>query len=504
MIFLAAVTGWLNTWLTPLWLIGLGALLGLALLLVAWLLVCLVSREGGGLVPEVVSEGPLFPIFTVVAGAAFFGLVGWLLIRDRSEIVESLTRLPFVGEQALIVSVPAAADEMSEPEPVSVRVPFRGDELERLEITSNESLSIATPAAEGEEPELRIEVLGGDDTTTWRPSSETVNPLSGLSFDSLQLTNQGTEDARVEMTVLTAAQHPEVITVVITAAGVFLIFLAYMLLRWLFPKVSAVALTTAKSEMYQPLTIILLMLGLALLFVFMWIPYHTFGEDIKVLKDTGLTLIMVFCILQAVWAASDSVAEEIEGRTALTLLSKPIRRSEFVMGKFLGIAWTSLAMFLILGTFLLIVVGYKPIYDARETAQTAPIWAACHLEIVQTVPGLVLAFLETLVFIAISVAIATRLPLLANVVICFSIYALGHLTPLIVQSSMGKFEIVAFVGNLIAVVLPVLDHFNIQAAVAAGVEVPMVYLGTAAIYSLLYCTAALILALVLFEDRDLA
>ena len=94
--------------------------------------------------------------------------------------------------------------------------------------------------------------------------------------------------------------------------------------------------------------------------------------------------------------------------------------------------------------------------------------------------------------------------MLANFIICFSIYVLGHLTPLIVQSSVGKFAPVQFVAELLSAVLPILDHFNITAAVATGAAVPYHYLGWALVYSLLYGVIALLLALLLFEDRDLA
>ena len=120
------------------------------------------------------------------------------------------------------------------------------------------------------------------------------------------------------------------------------------------------------------------------------------------------------------------------------------------------------------------------------------------------VPGLVLAFMETVVLTAISVAISTRLPMLPNLVICGVDLRAGPLGPLIVQSSVGQNEFVAFVGQFIALVLPVLDHFNIQAAVAGGVPVPLDYLGWALLYCVLYSTVAMLLALILFEDRDLA
>jgi hypothetical protein len=124
----------------------------------------------------------------------------------------------------------------------------------------------------------------------------------------------------------------------------------------------------------------------------------------------------------------------------------------------------------------------------------------------QTAPGLVLVYMETLVIGALSVAISTRLPYLANFIISFAIYVLGHLTPLMVQSQVVAQQLppVVFFGRFIATVLPVLDHFNIQASVAAGLKVPTIYLAWSLIYCLLYSTVAMLLALTLFEDRDLA
>jgi cobalamin biosynthesis protein CobD/CbiB len=63
---------------------------------------------------------------------------------------------------------------------------------------------------------------------------------------------------------------------------------------------------------------------------------------------------------------------------------------------------------------------------------------------------------------------------------------------------------VVFFGRLIATVIPVLDHFNVQASVAAGVPVPLTYLSWALVYCTLYSAVAMLLALTLFEDRDLA
>jgi hypothetical protein len=112
--------------------------------------------------------------------------------------------------------------------------------------------------------------------------------------------------------------------------------------------------------------------------------------------------------------------------------------------------------------------------------------------------------METVIMVSISVAISTRLPTLPNLVICFSIYVLGHLVPLLVNSAAGQVPLVSFTGKLISAVLPVLDHFNLESLVSTGKELPPSYLAAAVAYSLGYTAVAMLVALLLFEDRDLA
>ena len=278
----------------------------------------------------------------------------------------------------------------------------------------------------------------------------------------------------------------------------------YILLSFVQPKVAAIALTTAKAALAHPLFWVAIAVGTVLLIIFTIVPYYTFGEDVKVVKDSGVTLILVLSIILALWTSSTSIADEIEGRTALTLLSKPIRRWQFIVGKFLGILAPAALLFIVLGLVFLVSVSYKLSYDAVEFSNPPPTAENCQAEMLQILPGLALAFLETVVLTAISVAISTRLPMMANLMICSAIYVLGHLLPLIVQSSVGRFPIVRFMGVLIATILPNLDYFNIQAVIAAGGVVPLSYLGGVALYCLLYSGMALVVALLLFDDRDLA
>lgn len=275
-------------------------------------------------------------------------------------------------------------------------------------------------------------------------------------------------------------------------------------IRTVLPKVAAIGWTTAKEAFAQPIYWVILSAAAALLLFFPFVPYNTFGEDIKVLKDQGLAVLLLSAAFLGVWNASVSIAEEIEGRTALTLLSKPIARWQFILGKFTGILLPLAVLFIVLGVLFLGGVSYKVVYDARETGQLTPEWTQCRDEVVQVAPCVALAFMEVVVLTSISIAIATRLPMLPNLLICAAVYVIGNLVPLLLSNASGRLEFLTFVAQLIATIFPVLDHFNLAPAIATGKEVPLPYLGWAGLYCVLYSSVAMLLALLMFEDRDLA
>jgi ABC-type transport system involved in multi-copper enzyme maturation permease subunit len=502
-----AVVGLRNTALTVLFLIPLAAAIGMAI-------ITLISRRTVTEIPLALREGVLFHISIVLSIVAAVGLLSPILIEDPGEVIASLARLPYVGETKETIELPAPKLGEAPPEKKHV-VDAVAAEVVRMSFSTNQPLEVSTESAAASRTddirfpgapvprEFSMDVKA-DERVHWLRGSPTSAPLPEGKLESLYIRNVGEGPATLELTIITEPTFPQAEIIPITALCVVMLYLIYLVQRSWMPRLSAVSLATSISELAQPMFLILVGIGVFLLLFFLFLPFHTFGEDIKMLKNTGLQLVLVLCIIQAVWAAGTSVSEEIEGRTALTVLSKPINRIQFIIGKFLGIVWTVGLMFLILGTVFLFVVSYKVVYDGRASAVNEVEWQDCFFEMTRIVPGLALAFMETVVLTAISVAISTRLSMLANFSISFGIYVLGHLTPLIVQSSVADFEPVKFVGQLIATVIPVLEHFNIEAAVSGGTGVPLEYLGWALLYCMMYVTLAMLLALVLFEDRDVA
>ncbi len=270
-------------------------------------------------------------------------------------------------------------------------------------------------------------------------------------------------------------------------------------------KTFTIASATAKEAIRQPAFFVLAFLAGAYLIASIFVSYFTLGEDIKMYKDTGLTTISFACLLLALLTSSSTVAEEIEGKTAVTLLSKPVTRRQFILGKLLGIELGVLAMFAVLGGLFAAGVWYKYGYDLRESAGAVGDMQQRIGQVRQILPGLALGFFEVTVLASVSVAISTRLPMLVNLVVCIAVFFLGHLTPVLVKATAAGNELIKFMSQLFEWVFPSLEFFNASPAIATGAVIPWVdYVLPALGYCVMYSGAALLFAFLLFENRDVA
>ena len=283
-------------------------------------------------------------------------------------------------------------------------------------------------------------------------------------------------------------------------------------------RAGTIARATTKEAIRQPIFLLMTALGILVMIANYYVPFFSMGDDTKMYIDCGLAMTLICALLLSVWTASISVAEEIEGKTAMTLLSKPVNRRQFVFGKYVGITQSSFLMLFILGIVFFTLTYFKFGYDQKESGKglaelffyrdvglpfQIPYLVRDRFNVARTIlPGLTLIAMEVAVMTAVSVAISTRAPMLVNISTCFSIFVIGHLTPILVQAEVN--ELVTFVARMFATVLPTLEHFNMQAAISTGKIIPIDYIGMAGLYCVCYATALIMLAFLMFEDRDLA
>jgi ABC-type transport system involved in multi-copper enzyme maturation permease subunit len=294
-------------------------------------------------------------------------------------------------------------------------------------------------------------------------------------------------------------QEASLLTIVPFAVGLLVLTALFCYLT----RAGVIARATTKEAIRQPLFPLLMALAILVLVTNTFVPFFSFGEDYRMLIDCGLATILICGLLLAVWTSSTSIADEIEGKTAMTLLSKPINRRQFVLGKFVGIMVAVFWLILPLMICFLALVYYKVGYASRESANPDPESSFKLTIMLNTIPGLILSFFEICVLTSVSVAISTRVPMVVNMVTCFAIFVVGHVTSVMVERGVLHLEVVQFTARLIATALPNLELFKTEAA-STGMFVPPPYLGYAALYCAAFSIAAIFLAFILFEDRDLA
>jgi ABC-type transport system involved in multi-copper enzyme maturation permease subunit len=305
-----------------------------------------------------------------------------------------------------------------------------------------------------------------------------------------------------------------------------------LLAAW--PRGGAVALAAFAEGVRQPMFWFLGLAGTLALFIMPVMEYFTFGEDLKMVKELGFDSIILVTGLFAVLAAGMSVSEEIEGRTAVTLMSKPVSRRQFLLGKFAGILLATVLMTGLLSLVFFLAVWYQPVYKrepigppewimnasyflpaegADREALTAvnAFWGGVlwwFADALALAGGLVLGQCQVMVLLAIAVALATRLPVVVNIPVCAAIHFLGHLTPVLAAVSQRRFVLVRFVAQLFDTLLPGFEDFNIGPTLARDTLPPpgpfSAYVGLVAVYAAVYTCIALLFGLILFEDRDLA
>ena len=273
----------------------------------------------------------------------------------------------------------------------------------------------------------------------------------------------------------------------------------------------------------QPIYSLLLALGAGILIVFGALPFFTLGEDTVMYKSVSLDVILLLVLIATLFATSRSIYEEIEDRTMLTLMSKPVSRWEVLVGKYLGIVSAALLAVAVLG-FVLMLCTYLRIptdyllrantLDDREARQLAD-YRVMHLS--GLLPSLILLWLQISVLAAVGVALSTRFSLVVNLPTVILLYVAGNLTRFLPHEGSAITRGFAWV---IGTVLPYLQVFDLRdltvykpIAIAgttfeknpAAVRMSTIwlYLGIAAAYGIAYVTFALSAGLYSFRTREL-
>jgi ABC-type transport system involved in multi-copper enzyme maturation permease subunit len=236
--------------------------------------------------------------------------------------------------------------------------------------------------------------------------------------------------------------------------------------------------------LYNLVVFAFLMIGAAIL-----LGSISVGVEQIILINLGLTAISVFGLLMAIFIGIGLVSKEIERRTIYNILSKPVKRSEFILGKYCGLVLT-----LSVNTAIMTIGFYVALGIQKRGLELHD------LSILVTIYFILLQFA-----IAVGIAIffsCISTPIL-SAVFTFSVIVIGNFSGDIRWFGQeSQSPLLAKITAAIYYVLPNFSNFNLISQAAHGVSIPGYLIAANTCYALLYIAVIISGAVLIFEARE--
>jgi ABC-type transport system involved in multi-copper enzyme maturation permease subunit len=249
--------------------------------------------------------------------------------------------------------------------------------------------------------------------------------------------------------------------------------------------VPAIALNTFREAVRDRVLYLLFLFAVVIIAASRVLSMLTVGSEEKIVKDFGLSAIEIFGVLIAVLIGVGLVFKEIDKRTAHVLLARPIRRSQFLLGKYLG-----LALVLGLNCVLMTAVLYVVLFIQGDPDPAL-------------LPAIALIFVEQLVMTAVALLFSSFSTPILSAVFTLAAYCVGHLSWSFVMLA-GKLPSALSRSVCFALYygLPNLERFNIKGDAVHHVAIAPGAIGFAILYGLGWTAILLAAACGVFSRRE--
>ena len=310
----------------------------------------------------------------------------------------------------------------------------------------------------------------------------------------------------------------------------------------------------AFMELVRQPVFLLLMTFSAVFEIFLATPYYfAFGDEPKLVKNSTLAVMLLAGLLGAVLSASASLAREIRTGTALAVLSKPVGRAQFLLAKFFGLALALTVLtyvnllaallgsrmafdaygstdLLAVGLFALAVLlayllgGFSNFFLRRPFVSDAVFGMVATATVAfvvinfysktgqpqefakgvdwQILPAGILILFALWILAGLALACSTRFEIIPTLAICSALFLLGLMSDYLFgrPAAAGSWW-----GSLLYTITPNWQLFWLADALETGQSTyHLGYVGKAFAYAMCYVGAALALAIVMFEERELS
>lgn len=319
-------------------------------------------------------------------------------------------------------------------------------------------------------------------------------------------------------------------------------------------QVVTIAHNTFVESIRQPIFVVLVIVGAMGLVLNVPMTGYTLEADTKMLIEFGFSTLFLIGLLLAAFTATGVLYRELENKTVLTVISKPVARPLFVLGKYLGVSTAILTAYWILSTMFLLTVRHQVMQRASDQLDwpvilfsvgavltalsvatlanyfyqrvftstfiaclTATMTLAWALTLVtskawafqsplvdlngQVLIGLLLISQLVLVITAVAIAASTRLGQVMTLLICAGVFVIG-LTADYVLGRPARAEDATFLERAMYYISPNFQLHWPADALTNGSDFVSSYVFRASGHSILFIGAILALAMASFQTRE--
>jgi len=254
-------------------------------------------------------------------------------------------------------------------------------------------------------------------------------------------------------------------------------------------RIAAIALHTFKESVRDKVLYNLIVFALLLIGASLLMGAISVGVEQIILVNLSLSAISVVGLLMALFIGIGLVSKEIEQRTIHNILSKPVRRAEFIIGKYLGLLLT-----LAVNTAIMAVGFYAALFYQKRSLD----WGD-------------LAALQAVYMILLQLALVVGLALLfscistpvLSAVYTFALYVIGNfLGDVRAFGEQSSAPGIRAVTRALYYLLPNFSDFNVISRVAHGNRLPQILIAANSLYALLYATVLISGAVLIFEEKE--
>lgn len=251
-------------------------------------------------------------------------------------------------------------------------------------------------------------------------------------------------------------------------------------------RISGIAVNTFRESIRDKVLVTLLVFAVLVMGSARVIQPLALGEESKVVKDLGLSAITLFCVLIAILVGGRIVYKEVEKRTIYIMLSKPVRRWEFVLGKYAGL------MAVLLVSLLFMTAAFYVIMFIVKIDAPAYLLLA-----------VMMTFFELAILTAVAVLFSTFVTPIAGAVFTFAVYFVGQLTrDLKLLAAMSPSPVVKIVSQVLYYVLPNFSNFNVRGEVVSNALLDPSALAFSILYAAVYTATLLLISVAVFSRKE--